>query len=317
MAFYEIKKISIKMLQIWKDIDISNKIQYGYLYKLFGDFAIKNEIAKNKIILHLSELYNKKIDNEKIKRYIYEEIENISFKKIICISACHLKNYDDFIKMSNMIDSWYLQKNKSYLIISLSSDILLDDNIDKIKNKYNGLIIEICNIKKSQFEHYEIICNKFLSEYDKYWVIFSDHDDLMLNNRILAFSFLITTCYNMNDNIDNISFVKYPYLCQSDKYYNNTGEIKYTAEQIFTNDEYICFSIKFSELNNFIKGCDSIVLQSRFCDRYLVKYLTFKKGNKFLRLIAPFLVIHIIIITQNILMVNILQMMYQNLMKKK
>lgn len=238
---------------------------------------------------YFNNIFKNKIDTE-INMLINEIIKN----DILLISLCalHINTKEKIKKLENMLISWNQQTYKIKMIISISYDESIKNDMEQLINKQfnkygNDLIIIDNKInKKTQFEHYKIISKKYYDIYHTHYVIFTDDDDIWNNNRTAIYNILL-----QYDKITGLQYdyISYPFICESiNNYaseYKNVFIDNETTKNIFS-DEYVTYCTKFQYLKFFIDNSDTRLLSDNLCDRYFGKFL--KNCNKYLRIHVPF-----------------------------
>ncbi len=93
-----------------------------------------------------------------------EHIDNV---KMIGMCSSHIDNITHLNELNNMLQSWNNQTFKIKLILSISFNHEIEMEIDNMFKKYSSLIV-VKSDKKSQFEHYKSICEKYIKKYKNY-----------------------------------------------------------------------------------------------------------------------------------------------------
>jgi hypothetical protein len=280
------------------DIDFTSNNHYEYLRSYLGMFMdnymhilISYLFNNNDIIRQIEPVNRKKIirDLKKLSKsdiinLIKTELLDKINANIICVCASHIDNTERLDKLENMIESWNHQVYSSKLILSLSFDdkflIETENKIIHLKNVFGDKLIIIKQTEcKSQFQHYEIICNTYHEQFKDYWIIFSDDDDVWSPDRTFIFALMIQNAINGNFE-DKISYAEYPFLCEGNIYISSWNGVNHSMinnkveRKCETGTlEYTCYSLKFNNFKIFIDKSGPIILAHRLCDRYFIKFL--------------------------------------------
>ncbi|KAI9027923.1 hypothetical protein DFJ74DRAFT_765907 [Hyaloraphidium curvatum] len=111
---------------------------------------------------------------------------------LICFSAFHLEDIRDVAAMKDMLSSWANQTIPAALLMhgSAAPDIkpVADRELEKLGH-LERLFVEVEEGRASQFQHYRSCCMRMiecfgLEEACKFWVVFSDADDIWSPRRL-------------------------------------------------------------------------------------------------------------------------------------
>uniref|UniRef100_A0A6C0LRC9 Uncharacterized protein n=1 Tax=viral metagenome TaxID=1070528 RepID=A0A6C0LRC9_9ZZZZ len=263
-----------------QELKLEDEIQYNYLSTILSVF--NNRYLTNYLNLLREKIINY---NETEIQIIFSElngllIDSVMDVKLIGLCASHIDNLKQLNKLDNMLQSWNNQNMKIKLILSISFNDEIIDFINDILNKYESLVIIRNNGKKSQFEHYKLICDLYSQKYKDYYVLFGDKD-IWTKNRTLAYATLI----KMNEIVNYLPFyIIYPYILESEVYISNDIELvnNYLSGVCkITNgyERYTTYSIKMNIFHEFVNNCDQKLLKNKYCNRYFIKSLLRNKSN--------------------------------------
>jgi len=244
------------------------------------------EVLKNKSLAS-NDSYTSAIPNDifKLKSIISTEICNDV--DLICMCASHINSLERFDKLKNMLTSFKNQIYKINMLLSISFDEKLQYLKDSDEFKHELLVVKFRKEKKSQFEHYKLLTDEYISMYENHWILFTDDDDLWANTRTIPYNVFLQSI-KLNKKPSNSQYFCYPFLLESKTYYSDIKKI--THEEISNmfskinnnmcmhmfNLEYINFSTTLSNLKKFTDNSSSKLLKHSLCDRYFIFFLTEK-----------------------------------------
>ena len=243
------------------EIDFRSSFHYAYLKELLAVFK------KTELTQILDKLFNKKInkrERDKILQTFYLELGILCEthrpnNKIISLCGAHIDTLASISNLKSMLKSWSEQDYKVGMILSLSWNTEIDiTQLVEDLAKYPDLMLELNHKFTTPFEHYSHIVGKYYSSHFDYQIIFTRDTDLWSTRRSMVYALSTIFCDAIKMKHD---FIVYPYLSKD------------MTKPLSGYGEYTSYSIKFDLFKKFIVECNPMLLQNKYCDKYLIKYL--------------------------------------------
>ena len=214
---------------------------------------------------------------------------------MVAFCASHVSSLRRLKALKEMVASWAGQAHGIPLHVSVSSVVdvapVTHRAIERLLAEHGGLRVTYTGaVVRSQFEHFRALATSLRTTTKDAWVIFSDDDDVWHPQRTLHYlaginNGLASNCPQRIISVKVLGTV--------------TGELEQgTSDAVElaldrgdmqamdgTEDELWMYACRMSSLLDFVDRAASSLLESRYCDMYLLQYLRYSEGYD--RVIVP------------------------------